>query len=312
MKANQPISPETQYIEPFSIERALIGLELSGTDDAILNYLNFIRNVIPTKQMYFLHYLETLRAFEALYDENYLELLEHDAITQATKKELQQKVNQAFGDHALRGYIVDALMGNPLEELLEKSRMMEADLIVVGQKTQPGSHSILAKRFVRKVSCNALLIPDEAPPKLTRILVPIDYSPLSIKAIQTAIAINKQLKEPVPITCINIFEIPPINWYRIQRTDEQMKTMLKKDREMAFAALKKKHFPIHGNNIQIELIHKENYGAGRYIMDFATKFNYDLIIMGAKGHSSFERLFLGSVTERVVALTKSIPVLVVR
>jgi nucleotide-binding universal stress UspA family protein len=53
-------------------------------------------------------------------------------------------------------------------------------------------------------------------------------------------------------------------------------------------------------------------GIGSYIMDTVTDAGADLVVMGAKGHSHVERLLMGSVTEKVLALTTQIPVLVVK
>lgn len=47
------------------------------------------------------------------------------------------------------------------------------------------------------------------------------------------------------------------------------------------------------------------------ILKYTEKINADLIIMGAKGHSNFEEIFIGSNTEKVVRSSK-IPVIVVK
>jgi nucleotide-binding universal stress UspA family protein len=49
----------------------------------------------------------------------------------------------------------------------------------------------------------------------------------------------------------------------------------------------------------------------RHITNFAMLNETDLIIMGAQGHSSWENLWFGSVTENVVETAIS-PVLVIR
>lgn len=311
MDASHPIRKE-MTIAPFQVEHGLVGIELGSSDGTVLAYLNFLSQFIPFKQFHFLHFLEPLRLFESLYQEGYLELLQHEAMTLASQEKMEELVRVAFQGQIQGQYIVDAKMGNALGELVGAAAEIPADLVIAGQKTGTNQHSILARKFVRKVKSNALVIPDQTEAKLTRILVPIDYSPLSIEAVRTAVAINQRLEVPVPITCVNVFEVPPVNWYRIQRSEKQMKTMLAADRSYAFDALKAKFFPIDKGNINLHLIEKERPGVGSYIMDYANKNQYDLIIMGAKGHSNFEQMILGSVTEKVVALTQSIPVLIIR
>ncbi len=302
----------TDYIQPFEVKVAIAGLELEDTDGVVLDYLNFLLDVIPIHKMYFLHFMEPLKLFESLYNEGYLELMQHDAMTAATREQMQKSVDEALRTKVKDEYIVDARMGNPLSELLANATELEADLTIIGQKADQRNHSILARKFARKVNCNALLVPENSKMQLKRILVPVDYSPNSIKAIQTAISINLQLPEPVPITCLSVFEVPPVNWYRIQRTQEQMKEMMEEDRRAAFDALAKKYFPIQSGNVQLEMIEKLRPGIGKYIMDYATENQYDLIVMGAKGHSTLDAVLMGSVTEKVASLTESIPVLIVR
>jgi nucleotide-binding universal stress UspA family protein len=48
------------------------------------------------------------------------------------------------------------------------------------------------------------------------------------------------------------------------------------------------------------------------LVEYAEKNKYDLIIMGSKGHSKLALLLMGSMTEKVVSQTESVPVLIVK
>lgn len=53
-----------------------------------------------------------------------------------------------------------------------------------------------------------------------------------------------------------------------------------------------------------------NYSALE-IIKRARRNKFGMIIMGAKGHSAFERFFLGSVTEKVISKDSKLPLLIV-
>lgn len=311
MSTDQPIQP-TKVIEPFSLQAVLVGLEIGKTDSTVLKYLHFLSTKINVEQWYFLHHLEALKMFESLYREGYISMLNPEAMELATKERMNEIVTPLLKPLNKPHFIVTKDQSTALIELLRNQQSLKADLVVVGQKTGSGPHSILAKRFIRKVPSNALLVPSKSRPKLTRILVPIDFSEYSIKAIESAIAINKCLADPVPITCLNVFEVPDMNWYRIQRSEQEMRKRLTDDRIKAFNKIREKRFPIYGGNVQFKIIYKEKPGTAKYILDFALKDGYDLIIVGAKGHSTFEQILIGSVTERLASLTQSIPLLIIR
>ncbi|MGV3619615.1 MAG: universal stress protein [Archangium sp.] len=54
-----------------------------------------------------------------------------------------------------------------------------------------------------------------------------------------------------------------------------------------------------------------NGTAGDALSELAEKENYDLVVVGSKGHNAITRVLVGSVTDRVVHVCKK-PVLVVR
>jgi nucleotide-binding universal stress UspA family protein len=91
-----------------------------------------------------------------------------------------------------------------------------------------------------------------------------------------------------------------------------MREMMEKNRRDAFHDFLQKEIPAYHDEIETILVPRMKPGIGTYIMETADEVNADLIVMGAKGHSQVERLLMGSVTEKVLALTTQLPVLVVK
>ncbi|HKK80015.1 MAG TPA: universal stress protein, partial [Phaeodactylibacter sp.] len=139
-----------------------------------------------------------------------------------------------------------------------------------------------------------------------------DFSENSIKALRTAIALNESLSEPAKITVLNVYEMPNLSVYKIQRTREQFERMLQKDHEEAMNAFLNTQVPDYRDQLETKLIMQKTPGIAQYIMDVAEEYEGDFIVMGAKGHSKVELLLLGSVTEKLLGLNEHIPTLIVK
>lgn len=296
----------------FEIRRALVALEMGATDRSILQYLSVLIRLAPVERLSFLHVLP---------EPDFWDTLEKDAEqSDAEQNEAEAKALQDFKLRTLaalelrEGVRTDfgIRRGSPLEELLSEAAALDADLIVTGLSTQRGAHGILAKTLARHSPCNTLIIPDLSKPAYAQILVPLDFSDNSAKALRLAVALNSQLTLPAKITCLHVYEVPDANWYRIQRTEDEIRHMVEKNRQEALRNFLKEQIPDYHDAIGTILVPKIDPGIGNYIIETAEKTGADLIMIGAKGHSHVERLLIGSVTEKVLALTTHVPVLVVK
>ncbi|MCB0579216.1 MAG: universal stress protein [Phaeodactylibacter sp.] len=299
-------------IQPFQVRQAMVALELGPTDNKILEYLDFFTKEVPTGAAYFLHVLPKFDLLNTMMEREAEALISNYEINDEVVSRMERKIRSRLTDDQTIHIEFDVKEGNPLEELLEDTNDVKADLVVIGQKSGVSQHGILAKNLARKAQCNALVIPDKAKAQIKRILVPVDFSEYSIKALRTAIALNLELFEPAEVVCLNIYEVPNLSVYKIQKTKEQFQEMLEKDHRDAFEAFLNTHIPEHKDEVRVELICREGAGVAQYIMDYAYDKKADLIVMGAKGHSQVELLLMGSVTEKVLAVNESIPTLVVK
>lgn len=305
-------NPAKNLRNGYTINNALIALKLSRVDDAILNYLKFFSGQIPIKGAHFLHVLPPFDLFNALYERESQSIMSNfelnkDAIEQM-KNETRGRIELVNTPHIE----FEVREGDPLAELLTEANEIKPDLTIIGQQDSTSFHGILARNLARKINTNALIIPEKAKPRLKRLLVPIDFSTYSIKALQIAVAIQKQLEEPAEIVCLNVYEMPNLSVYRIQRTMEQFKDMVEKDRQEAFQNFTNTYAPDAPGLIDTVLIEKAYPGTARYLLDYAMENEIDMILMGAKGHSKVERLLIGSVTEKLLTLNNQIPTLIIR
>lgn len=294
----------------FTVNRMLVALELGVADESVLDYLDFFTAEIDVKQVQLLHVMPSFELFQSPEEREAESVLGRLEFNQEIIEEMHRRIER----HAISSNSAvrfDIREGNPLGSLLQEAGETHADLLVIGQRADVSDHGILAANLTRKSKANVLILPEGMQTHLRHIIVPIDFSPYSVKALQTALAIRRAMKEPVRITCMHVYELPNLNIYLIEKI-EDVRRIVQQDRLGSFKLFLEQFAPAEVDNLEMELVERQFGGIASYIYDFAAKEGGDFIIIGAKGHSKVERMLLGSVTERLLGLNDSIPTLIVR
>jgi len=301
-------------ISDYIINQMLVGFEIGQTDEALLAYLNFWTALIPSLDAYFLHVFREDGLLRTYYELETEQVVGPYKVDQAMISDMRKKIDgfMVSNQKLIKEY--HTAEGNALAALLEKAAEVKPDLLVIGQNSETIHHTILAGNLIRKTDIDTLIIPDKAIPKLQKILVPIDFSDNSIKALRRAVSIVQQLPQPVTITCLHLFNMPNLSVYETRQTMEHIRVAIEDDRHKAF------HFFLHNfipeekdrAYIQTEIIEQGVGDVASHIVSFAKNNEMDLTIMGAKGHSKVHLLIMGSVTESVLLKNKHQPVLVVK
>ena len=134
---------------------------------------------------------------------------------------------------------------------------------------------------------------------IRRILCPLDFSRFSHHALEQAVALARETGADVvalhacavaPVTDVVVVGAPiPLEPARLTTADRQAVTRELRD----FAA----DVDAGGLVIATKLVEREPLPA---ILETAERWPADLIVMGTHGRSGFERLLLGSITEKVL------------
>lgn len=161
----------------------------------------------------------------------------------------------------------------------------------------PTPIQLTPKRRRRPVACH--------PRRFSRILLPIDFSGPSLKAIPYALAISRQFGAHVhllhvtdvgqqpPPTLLTLPLVPQSEWNR--RFMKRLQALALKYRA----------------NSNVSALEPRTGTAYEEICAAAQELKSDLIVIATHGYTGYERAFLGSTAERVVQHS-SCPVLVVR
>ncbi len=139
--------------------------------------------------------------------------------------------------------------------------------------------------------------------KISRILVPLDGSDRAFAGLDEAVYIARQCGATITgLCCVPIY--PPIpligvqSSYRDRIAKEAKKFMVKAKKVCAQNG--------------VEFNDKIIFGVATLdIADFANKKNFDLVVIGHRGHTTAREIFLGSVANALLHKCK-MPVLVVK
>lgn len=142
-----------------------------------------------------------------------------------------------------------------------------------------------------------------------KILITTDFSEESMRAFDLSAYEAKM--EGSQVTLLYVFDdffIPPSVLGQMpnpnQIIEDTKKSSMKKLEELA-----EKYFGTHGIEVKAELVSTSEPPA-HAIVDYATANNINLIVMSSHGKNGFQKLFIGSVVDKVVRLAKC-PVLVI-
>lgn len=143
--------------------------------------------------------------------------------------------------------------------------------------------------------------------KISKILLPVDGSESSLRAVEYALGIAKN--NDAQIVAVTILDMTSLFIAIPQDTRNQISAIGKRDALKIFAEVKDmaEH---EGINIKTEII-ESPVSAAETIIRYAKKHGIDLIVIGTKGRSGVSKILLGSVASKVVTHAPC-PVFVVR
>ena len=138
----------------------------------------------------------------------------------------------------------------------------------------------------------------------SKLLVPIDGSDNSFRALDHAIFLSKKIT--ARITALRVIEYLPLVYVQSQRT---MDTILSKYLEESESILKKSIDIGEKKGVRIESKLKKGDAASN-ILNYSKKEDYDTIIMGRRGTGKLRQLVLGSTSTKVLSHSECTVVIV--
>ncbi|MBN1345772.1 MAG: universal stress protein [Phycisphaerae bacterium] len=230
-----------------------------------------------------------------------------------TRDELHDEVRAAALEH-LREFAagtvsdgvdveLNVVIGVPIAEILRHTREVSADLLVLGvrgaseRSTAPGA---TATKCVRASGSRVLLVRGDHPEPFKRVMVCVDFSDTSKRAVEQAVRILVQDKARLDV--VHTFAAP---WrvlhymaptrqaspdyqtqYR-QNLDDRLRGMLKP-------------FESETSGMDVECHLVEGTDPVADIIEFQKTSGADLLVLGTRGRTTLKRLLLGTIAENIV------------
>lgn len=208
--------------------------------------------------------------------------------------------------------------GKAFHEIVTLAGQRHMDLIVIATRGQTGWTRVwlgsTAERVVRHAPCPVLTVPPRKagahgqafpPVRLKRIVVPVDFSEVSVQALPYAAAFAQEFD--AEIILLHVWEprfLPPDVGSLPPSVDDR------EDDELTVKYLKHLRHEALDKNLRVRTLMR-NGVPFQQITRVATSLDADLIILTTHGHTGLKHVFLGSTAERVVR-DADCPVLVVR
>jgi nucleotide-binding universal stress UspA family protein len=141
---------------------------------------------------------------------------------------------------------------------------------------------------------------------MQKLLVPVDLSPFSEKAVQYAAELARMAGGSLTLLTVINDVLPYYEFFPMEHPPADYFDAMKERARNEMRSLAERH----AENVPCDLMVKRGQPAAG-IVETASSGNYDLIVMATHGHSGLEHALLGSITEKVLRKAHC-PVLVVR
>lgn len=290
----------------YQYKRWMIGLDFTMMDKTVISYVSDLAARLKPEKIYFVHAQANMDHDEELH-------MRFPELSQPVDEQMQEKMEKEVLHYfkPLEGCELEyqVLEGSPFEELLEWSTIKLIDLVILGRKRKLRGSGIMPQLLARKVMCSVLFIPENRKFELDDMLVSTDFSDYAQLALDEAISIARQNADAT-VYAFNGFTLPT-GYYKTGKSEEEFCQIMHDN------AIKKYNHMIAETDVDDThiaplLVFDSKNDPAVMINETAHKKKVDLILIGARGRTATTALFLGSVAEKLLAMDKDIPLLIVK
>lgn len=290
-----------------NLQKILVPIDFSEYSDSAFQYaLGFAKNIQAHLTLIHVEVLINSLQPEALFGATKMEKTIRKVLSDI-QGQLKERIDAAKAEGVSADYAV--IQGkSAANSILEYVQQNPYDLIIMGTHGRTGiKHFILgsiAEKLVRLSPTPVLTLHKSTQKfRLKHILMPVDFSEFSLKAVEYGTEIARRFQSE--ITLLHVIESLPYPAFYPegfspafdfdpqlrQRINENLDTILH-DAELPV------HRVIRMGTPSTEIVH------------YAQKKDIDLILMSTRGLTGLEHILIGSTTERVVRMSE-VPVLTI-
>lgn len=220
-------------------------------------------------------------------------------------KQLNRTTRNLLHTKTIEHVTTQLLEGDPDDVLPQHANTIGADLVLIGAHGKGFVKSLLigsiASRLIRTSQHPTLVIKTPASQPYTNILVGVDFSPASLKAI----AMAQSVAPTAHLILAHTFDVPFAGMLRYAGVKSNEVSRFRHEaqehsQEQLLNLAKLAGLDHH----QYTTVSIEGSGA-KALLDLQKTFETDLIVVGKHGRHLTQELLIGSVTQAILARSKS-------
>jgi nucleotide-binding universal stress UspA family protein len=199
--------------------------------------------------------------------------------------------------------------GGVAETILERSRALPADLLVLGTHGRSGFNrwvlGSVTEKLLRSALCPVLTVPRAvghmAPLAFRRVVCAIDFSDCSIAALDYAMSLSQEAG--AQLTVVHVIELPPDVPRDVHETVLAGPRNFKEYIALAEEEGRARLADAVPEDVRASIVVDTVLAAGkpyREILRVAAEHHADLLVLGVHGRGAIDRLFFGSTTQHLV------------
>lgn len=274
-------------------------LDLSKMDEILVGYSSFLSSVKEPKTITFLHVIESGPTAMGIIDQ-FPEIETKEEFEEIIRNELNEKIDEHFSGSSIETRLI-IKEGKPTDQIIKVVNSLEPDLLLVGKKVGYIGEGVIPKRILKYVPTSLLFIPENCRYSLESVLVPVDFSEQSAKALETA----RQLVQNGTITAQHIYE------YRAQFFPYMLSEEEKQQIDDEISRKKEKfieEYDIPGD-VNFVLSRRKQGRLADLVYEQSINQQGDMIIVGSK-IKKLPNLIRHDFTDKMVGYSFGIPLLI--
>lgn len=283
---------------------ALAGLDLTAMDDHIIPYAATICRTLSIERIIFVHIAASLELPEEVLHE-YPDLLA--PVDEGIELDLRKKIDTHFADVSETEVSIEVMEGNTIEKILRLAKIKEVDLILMGRKRNLQGSGIVSSHIARNAPCSLLLVPENPPLSMKKVIVPVDFSGHSAMAFHLALMISRTTG--AKLECMHLYRVPS-GYHTTGKSYEAFASIMEAHARNDYRKFLTKFtleeeppcdFLLSKDGDQAELLYRNCELSAA-----------SLILFGSRGRTNASVLLMGSLAEKLTYLDADIPLLIIK
>ena len=283
----------------FAHKRILVAIDFSEYSKIALDICLGASKCMKTK-LYVLHTIEK-------FPHDYVHLLSstaHSNMKQKLEEEAMNKIKAMLPEELLGSEDIVPIVrfGKPFLEIIKVAKEKGVDLMAIGTHGRAGVDRVIlgsvAERVVRKAGCAVMVIRNKKYVGFKRIIVPIDFSDCSRKALEYATATARAHNSK--LTILHVYEGSFVEPYvKAANSEEEADEIMKEIERVNETKYDEFLKTVDLSGVEYEKLLKKGIPETD-IVEIAMEQQANLIVMGTHGRSGIKHILIGSTAEEVV------------